>query len=182
MEICNAYEIAAANLALALERDVVSAEERQAVKEAVGESLDLTMDVLNMLIVSGNAKLCTGKLTAEKAKKLTKAEYKAMGLDAVLQYEQVEPAINLFFERAAFAATDAAAQTGSIAEIYNAGKSCPVERVRDALCIYCLRLLSHFGLVTYDMAFTREVLSDINGMDENRRAEAILPPAIISEL
>ena len=52
MEIASKYEIAAANLALALQTDTVSAEQRIALREAVGKQMDMLVDTLNMLIVS----------------------------------------------------------------------------------------------------------------------------------
>lgn len=182
MEIVNTYDIASANLAIALETDSVSTEQREAVRTAVGEDIDLMMDALNAVIVSYNAKVYTGKISNEKAEKFVKAEYKAIGFTDMLDYKYLNAPISLFYSRGEFVSIGASEQVGRIKEMWQANQDCPVARVQDAVAIYTLRLLSHLGLITTDLEFTRTVMGVINDLDEARKTAAILPPAIVTEL
>lgn len=49
MEIASKYEIAAANLAIALQTDTVSVEQRSELRAAIGSSIDKLVDALNMI-------------------------------------------------------------------------------------------------------------------------------------
>ena len=53
---------------------------------------------------------------------------------------------------------------------------------QDALFIYCLRLLSHMGIVTADLSFTNLVMREINAITEDRKNAAIMPQALVTEL
>ena len=57
MEIASNYEIAAANLAIALQTDTVSAEQRSELHAAIGSSIDKLVDALNMVIVCYNKRM-----------------------------------------------------------------------------------------------------------------------------
>ena len=59
---------------------------------------------------------------------------------------------------------------------------CRCQRVKDALFIYCLRLLSHMGIVTADLSFTNLVMREINAITEDRKNAAIMPQALVTEL
>ena len=54
MEIASNFEIAAANLAIALQTDTVSAEQRSGLRTAIGGDIDKLVDALNMIIVCYN--------------------------------------------------------------------------------------------------------------------------------
>ena len=57
MEITSAYEIAVANLAVALSEDAVSTEQRAEIATAVGGDVDRLIDVVNIFIVHNNSKM-----------------------------------------------------------------------------------------------------------------------------
>ena len=77
MEIASKYEIAAANLAIALQTDTVSVEQRSELRAAIGNSIDKLVDALNMIIVCYNKRMYAGEIAPEKAAKCVKAEYAA---------------------------------------------------------------------------------------------------------
>lgn len=79
MEIASKYEIAAANLAIALQTDTVSVEQRSELRAAIGNSIDKLVDALNMIIVCYNKRMYAGEIAPEKAAKCVKAEYAAIG-------------------------------------------------------------------------------------------------------
>lgn len=182
MEIASKYEIAAANLAIALQTDTVSVEQRSELQTAVGGNLDKLVDCLNMIIVCYNRRMYDGEITPEKAAKSVKAEYTAIGLPKVLSYDYFAPAVGLFFERKGAAALETPEKLARIKEIFTQNERCNCQRVRDALHIYCLRLMSHMGIVTADLAFTRDVMQEINAITEERKGAAIMPQALITEL
>lgn len=182
MEIASKYEIAAANLAIALQTDTVSVEQRSELQSAVGDDLDKLVDCLNMIIVCYNRRMYDGEITPEKAAKSVKAEYTAIGLSKVLSYDYFAPAVRLFFERKGAAALGTPEKLARIKEIFAQNERCNCQRVRDALHIYCLRLMSHTGIVTVDLAFTRDVMQEINAITEERKGAAIMPQALITEL
>ena len=86
MEIASKYEIAAANLAIALQTDTVSVEQRSELRAAIGSSIDKLVDALNMIIVCYNKRMYAGEIAPEKAAKCVKAEYAAIGLDTRFQF------------------------------------------------------------------------------------------------
>ena len=86
MEIASKYEIAAANLAIALQTDTVSVEQRSELRAAIGSSIDKLVDALNMIIVCYNKRMYAGEIAPEKAAKCVKAEYTAIGLSNVVAY------------------------------------------------------------------------------------------------
>lgn len=59
---------------------------------------------------------------------------------------------------------------------------CSCGRIKDAMNIYCLRLLSHMGVVTADLSFTNCVMREINAITESRKNAAIMPQALVTEL
>ena len=69
-----------------------------------------------------------------------------------------------------------------VKEIFEQNERCGCERVKDALFIYCLRLLSHMGVVTADLSFTNCVMREINAITEDRKNAATMPQALITEL
>ena len=66
MEIASKYEIAAANLAIALQTDTVSVEQRSELRAAIGNSIDKLVDALNMIIVCYNKRMYAGEIAPEK--------------------------------------------------------------------------------------------------------------------
>lgn len=86
MEIVSAYDIASANLAVALSDNVVSTEHRQAMTEAVGENLDNMIDALNTVVSAYNRMVYEGRYQAEKAPLAVKAEYREMGFNKIVNY------------------------------------------------------------------------------------------------
>ena len=91
MEIASKYEIAAANLAIALQRSELRA--------AIGSSIDKLVDALNMIIVCYNKRMYAGEIAPEKAAKCVKAEYAAIGLSNVVAYDYFSAAVGAFFTR-----------------------------------------------------------------------------------
>lgn len=182
MEITTDYEIASANLAIALADDAVSTEQREEIAAAVGDNLDRLIEVVNTFIVSYNAKMYAGQITAATAKKTVKAEYKAIGFGKVLEYKWLENVIELFYDKEAFASETHAERLARIKEIYESNRACVNERIRIGVDAYVLRLLNGFGLVTEDLEFTKKVMAVINGYTVEQRESAILPPAIVTEL
>lgn len=182
MEIASNYEIAAANLAIALQTDTVSSEQRTQLQEAVGSDLDKLVDCLNMIIVCYNRRMYDSEISPDRAAKSVKAEYNAIGFGRVLSYDFFMAAVDLFFARKAMSALDAQEKIARVKEIFSQNGRCQCQRVKDALDIYCLRLLSHMGIVTADLAFTRDVMQEINAITEERKGAAIMPQALITEL
>ena len=99
MEIASKYEIAAANLAIALQTDTVSVEQRSELRAAIGSSIDKLVDALNMIIVCYNKRMYAGEIAPEKAAKCVKAEYAAIGLSNVVAYDYFSAAVGAFFTR-----------------------------------------------------------------------------------
>ena len=99
MEIASKYEIAAANLAIALQTDTVSVEQRSELRAAIGGSIDKLVDALNMIIVCYNKRMYAGEIAPEKAAKCVKAEYAAIGLSNVAAYDYFSAAVGAFFTR-----------------------------------------------------------------------------------
>mgnify|MGYP006912778004 CR=1 FL=1 len=97
MEIASKYEIAAANLAIALQTDTVSVEQRSELRAAIGSSIDKLVDALNMIIVCYNKRMYAGEIAPEKAAKCVKAEYAAIGLSNVVAYDYFSAAVGAFF-------------------------------------------------------------------------------------
>lgn len=182
MEITSNYQIAVANLAIALSEDTVSTEQREEIAKAVGNDIDRLIDVTNAYIVNANAKMYAGKLTAAKAKSYIKAEYKAIGFGNVLDYKYLEKPFEVFYDRKAFAAASAAEQLKKVKEVYERNQTCPNERIKCGVDSYALRLLYNFGLITEDIGFAKEIMETINGYSTEQKELAILPPAIITEL
>lgn len=182
MEIASIYEIASANLAIALQTDTVSSEQRLELQTAIGNDIDKLIDCLNMIIVSYNRRMYSGEIAADKAAKSVKAEYAAIGLSKVVSYDYFAPAVELFFDRKSMTTLSSIERIERIKEISAQNERCSCQRVRDALHIYCLRLMSHMGIVTVDLAFTRDVMQEINAITEERKAAAIMPQALITEL
>lgn len=182
MEIASKYEIAAANLALALQTDTVSAEQRIALREAVGNQIDMLVNTLNMLIVSYNRRMYCGEITPERAEKCVEAEYKAIGLSDVVSYTWFAAAVNTFFVRKAMLEMTPEKKIAQVKEIFSRNERCDCQCVKDAMNIYCLRLMSHMGIVTVDLAFTSAVMREINAITEDRKSSAIMPNALITEL
>ena len=162
MEIASKYEIVAANLAIALQTDTVSVEQRSELRAAIGSSIDKLVDALNMIIVCYNKRMYAGEIAPEKAAKCVKAEYAAIGLSNVVAYDYFSAAVGAFF--------------------FEQNERCGCQRVKDALFIYCLRLLSHMGIVTADLSFTNLVMREINAITEDRKNAAIMPQALVTEL
>lgn len=182
LEIASMYEIASANLAIALQTDTVSSEQRLELQTAIGNDIDKLIDCLNMIIVCYNRRMYSGEIAADKAAKSVKAEYAAIGLSKVVSYDFFAPAVELFFDRKSMTTLSAIEKLDRIKEISAQNERCSCQRVRDALHIYCLRLMSHMGIVTVDLAFTRDVMQEINAITEERKNVAIMPQALITEL
>lgn len=91
MEIASNFEIAAANLAIALQTDTVSAEQRSELRTAIGGDIDKLIDALNMIIVCYNKRMYADEITPEKAARCVKAEYAAVGLSNVIAYDFLPP-------------------------------------------------------------------------------------------
>lgn len=182
MEIASNYDIAVANLIVAMENNEVSTEQRNAVVEVVGHDLDLMMGALNAIVVAYNAKMYSGAIAAKKAKLYVKSEYNTIGFGEILDYSYLEAAISLFYDRKALRVGQPEDQLKAVKDIYAKNADCPNKRVKDAIASYCLRLLSHFNLVTQDMELTKRIMADINSMSEEDKNAAILPPAIVTEM
>lgn len=181
MEIASEFEIATANLACALATDTVSDEQRDAIRRTVN-SIDRAVSTLNLFIVSYCRKLMANEISGEKAALAVSAEYRACGLPDTLGYAVFKTAVDMFFSHKAGALTEIDGRIKAVINIFGMACSCSEQRVKDALQIYCLRLLNNFGLITYDIALTRRIISAINTITEERKAKAIMPPALLAEL
>lgn len=182
MEIASNYEIAAANLAIALQTDTVSVEQRSELRAAIGSSIDKLVDALNMIIVCYNKRMYGGEITPEKAARCVKAEYAAIGLSDVVAYSHFAAAIEMFFARKSLMALTPDEKIARVKAIFDQNERCSCGRIKDAMSIYCLRLLSHMGVVTADLSFTNCVMREINAITENRKNAAIMPQALVTEL
>lgn len=182
MEITSAYEIAVANLAVALSEDAVSTEQRAEIATAVGGDVDRLIDVVNIFIVHNNSKMYEGKITAAKAKSTVKAEYNAIGLGEVMKYYFLEKPIEVFYDRDTFSKSAPTEKVERIKEIFKRNLSCPNDRIRVGVDSYALRLLYHFGLIAEDLEFTKKLMIQINSYSTDHKEAAILPPAIVTEL
>lgn len=182
MEIASNFEIAAANLAIALQTDTVSTEQRSELRTAIGGDIDKLVDALNMIIVCYNKRMYADEITPEKAARCVKAEYAAIGFSNVIAYDFFAAAIDLFFARKSLTALSTDEKIARVKEIFEQNERCGCERVKDALFIYCLRLLSHMGVVTADLSFTNCVMREINAITEDRKNAATMPQALITEL
>lgn len=182
LEIASKYEIAAANLAIALQTDTVSVEQRSELRAAIGSSIDKLVDALNMIIVCYNKRMYAGEIAPEKAAKCVKAEYAAIGLSNVVAYDYFSAAVGAFFTRKTLIALSTDEKLAWVKTIFEQNERCGCQRVKDALFIYCLRLLSHMGIVTADLSFTNLVMREINAITEDRKNAAIMPQALVTEL
>lgn len=182
MEIASKYEIAAANLAIALQTDTVSVEQRGELRAAIGNSIDKLVDALNMIIVCYNKRMYAGEIAPEKAAKCVKAEYAAIGLSNVVAYDYFSATVGAFFTRKTLMALSTDEKLAWVKTIFEQNERCGCQRVKDALFIYCLRLLSHMGIVTADLSFTNLVMREINAITEDRKNAAIMPQALVTEL
>ena len=182
MDIVSNYEIAIANLVVAMKGGVVTAELREKLTEAIGDDIELEMDALNAVIVCNLSKAYEGEVTFDKAMKTVKAEYKSLGFNKLLSYEFLEKPITLFFQMKQLGEMKPDDGLNAIKEIYAKNKNCPVEPVKDAIDALVLRLLSHYGAVTEDISFTQEVMSTINGFTEERKNAAVLPSVLVTEM
>lgn len=182
MEITSTYEIAVANLAIALSEDAVSTEQRKEIAAAVGGDIDRLIDVVNAFIVHNNAMMYEGKVAANKAKLTVKAEYNAIGFNKVLAYDYLEKPIEVFYDRDAFSKSAPADKVARIKEVFEHNISCPNDRIKVGVDSYVLRLLYHFGLIAEDLEFTKKLMATINGYSVESKEAAILPPAIVTEL
>ena len=190
MEIASKYEIAAANLAIALQTDTVSVEQRSELRAAIGNSIDKLVDALNMIIVCYNKRMYAGEIAPEKAAKCVKAEYAAIGLSrcnlasvhSLVAYDYFSATVGAFFTRKTLMVLSTDEKLAWVKTIFEQNERCGCQRVKDALFIYCLRLLSHMGIVTADLSFTNLVMREINAITEDRKNAAIMPQALVTEL
>ncbi len=181
LEIASKYEIAAANLAIALQTDTVSVEQRSELRAAIGSSIDKLVDALNMIIVCYNKRMYAGEIAPEKAAKCVKAEYAAIGL-STWSHTIISPRRSARSCRKTLMALSTDEKLAWVKTIFEQNERCGCQRVKDALFIYCLRLLSHMGIVTADLSFTNLVMREINAITEDRKNAAIMPQALVTEL
>lgn len=181
MEIASEYEIATANLACALATDTVSDEHRNAIRRSVTD-IDRVVSTLNLFIVSYCRRLAANEISAEKAALAVSAEYRACGLPDTIGYAVFKPAVDMFFNYKAGLLPDIDSKLKAVLNIFGIACTCQEERIKDAMQIYCLRLLNNFGLVTHDIALTKRIISAINAITEERKAQALMPPVLLSEL
>ena len=183
MAIVTDYEIASANLFVALSRDSVSTEQREQIAAAVGDDLDLMIQTFNAIIVSYNKKAYDGTITFDKAEKFVKAEYKAIGFDKILSYTYFDRVVHLFYtlkrERDHF---DFDNVLTIVREMVNRNDKCPVQPVKDSIYVFALRIMSAFDLVGKDLEFTEALMKKINEMSEERKETAAFPHAILTEI
>lgn len=182
MEIASNFEIAVANLAIALNDDAVSTEQRTEIAVAVGNDLDKMMEVVNAFVVANNAKMYEKKIDSAKAQKTIKAEYKAIGFEKIVEYRYLERLIALFYDRADFTAMAPARQVEAVREMFEQNRDCSEERVKVGIDSYALRILYNFGLVAEDIEFTKQLMRTINAYNAEQRDKALIPPAIVTEL
>jgi hypothetical protein len=133
------------------------------------------------MILWVNSELHNQALTPDEAVDLAKAEYKQLGLERELEVEFLTPALIVLFHKAEFIQKSKAQRTEQIAEVFRVNRDCPVERVRNGINIFCLRMLHVTGAVTADMAFTRQLMEEINKLGDRAKTDAIVPYAIFTE-
>lgn len=179
MEIVNFYEIAAANFVIALNNNEVSTQERENIRKAIGNDVEKMIDTLNLLIVGYSEKVFSKGFPRQKAALAIKAEYKAIGLDEILSYSSFEKIIAIFFEKKEFPGKGS---LDRIKEIYKNNRGCKNERVKTGVDCYCLRLLSHGGLVTSDLTFTKALMETINAYTRQQIEQSIMPSILVTEL
>ena len=124
MEIASKYEIAAANLAIALQTDTVSVEQRSELRAAIGSSIDKLVDALNMIIVCYNKRMYAGEIAPEKAAKCVKAEYAAIGLSNVVAYDYFSAAVGAFFTRKTLMALSTDEKLAWVKTIFEQNERC----------------------------------------------------------
>jgi hypothetical protein len=180
MQILNEYDKAITNYILAMADGTVTQEIRDAVSATV-EDLDTAMTAANEMIQCVNGKLYDKALTPDEALELAQAEYKQLGLERELKVEFLTPALTILFRKAEFVQKSKAQRAEQIADVFRANRDCPVERVRNGINIFCLRMLHVTGTVTSDMAFTRQLMEEINKLDDRAKTDAIVPYAIFTE-
>lgn len=129
-----------------------------------------------------NKRMYAGEIAPEKAAKCVKAEYAAIGLSNVVAYDYFSAAVGAFFTRKTLMALSTDEKLAWVKTIFEQNERCGCQRVKDALFIYCLRLLSHMGIVTADLSFTNLVMREINAITEDRKNAAIMPQALVTEL
>lgn len=174
MNIATGYEIASADLAVALEREQVTDVHRQAVREAVGRDPQKAVEILNLLIVSYRRR------ALHTAPDDVKAEYLSMGLDKITGYCSLEEQVRLFFH-AMEGPVGREARLAEIRRLFDAARQDTCEPVRHGSQIFCLRLLTRGGLVTEDIDFTEKLMETIHAIPDTAEA-FLLPPIIASEV
>ena len=106
----------------------------------------------------------------------------AIGLSNVVAYDYFSATVGAFFTRKTLMVLSTDEKLAWVKTIFEQNERCGCQRVKDALFIYCLRLLSHMGIVTADLSFTNLVMREINAITEDRKNAAIMPQALVTEL
>ena len=100
----------------------------------------------------------------------------------MVAYDYFSATVGAFFTRKTLMALSTDEKLAWVKTIFEQNERCGCQRVKDALFIYCLRLLSHMGIVTADLSFTNLVMREINAITEDRKNAAIMPQALVTEL
>jgi len=182
MNIASKFDIAALNLFVAASEGTVSTEHRMEIFESVAGDLDLMVEALNALIVGHNARVYSGTLSAEKAFKSIKAEYKAIGFGEIVPFDCMEGPLEMLYYRKSSDEIDMDHMFEIIQKMFQKNETCPNERIKCGVYQLALRTITHYNLVAKDISFSRQVIDKVNSYTQEQKDSALLPPAIVTEL
>lgn len=182
MDICTDFDVAMGQYVVELYGDKRTRATRSAVEAAVGDDRYLFIQAVNAIVCAAQQKRVDG-MNVEDAVEFCKKEYDALHFDDhFCSWDYYDETARLVIGVESFRTLAVSEKLKAIHSIFEKGCSCPDVFARAGLILYCLRVITRFGLMTKDIEFMRKVSKEVTGLNEQERQNAVIPDCFVREI
>ena len=182
MDICTDFDMAMGQYVVELYGDKRTRVTRSAVEASVGEDRYLFVQTVNAIICAAQQKRMDG-MSVEDAVVFCKKEYEALHFDDhFCSWDYYDETARIVIGVESFRTLAVAEKLEVLHSIFEKSCSCPDVFARAGLLLYCLRVITRFGLMTKDIEFMRKVSKEVTRLNEQERNNAVIPDCFVREI
>lgn len=182
MDICTDFDMAMSQYVVELYGEKRTRAARSAVEAAVGDDHYLFIQVVNAIICAAQQRRNDG-LSTEDAVSFCKKEFDSLHFDdKFCAWDFYNDAAGIVIGVSDFRSIPENEKIKTVREVFTKSLECPNVFARAGLILYCLRIITRFGLMTKDIELMKTVSKEVFALTDKEKANAVIPDCFVREI
>jgi hypothetical protein len=182
MDICTDFDVAMSQYIVELYGERRTKAVRTNVELAVGNDHYSFIQTVNAIICAAQQK-CGEAFSIEDAISMCKKEFEALHFDDhFCSWDFYDEVAHVVIGVKKFKTLTESDKLKTVNSVFQTGTACPDIYIRAGMILYCLRIMTRFGLMTKDIDLMKRISQAVSGLNEQEKANAVIPDCFVREI